>query len=90
MSGRLPLNFDRGHNLRQPLIIMAGFAFISAGGLLVYLFGSQEPWVFAVCLFPATIMGSGIRTPGANPMPEQQEESWTSGEEFQVHRGEVA
>ena len=58
----------------QPLIIMAGFAFISAGGLLVYLFGSQEPWMFAVCLFPATIMGSCIRTPGANLMLEQQEE----------------
>ena len=90
MSGSLLLNFDRGHNLRQTLIIKAGFAFISAGGLLVYLFGSQEPWVFAVCLFPALIMGSGIRTPGANPMPEQQEEFWTSGEEFQVHHGEVA
>jgi len=50
------LNFDGANNLRQPLFIMAGFAFISAGGLLVYLFGSQEPWVFAVCLFPATIM----------------------------------
>ena len=66
--------FDRGYNLHQPLIIMAGFAFISAGGLLVYLFGSQEPWVFALCLFPATIMGSCIRTPGANLMLEQQEE----------------
>jgi len=37
------LNFDRAYILRQPLIIMAGFAFISAGGLLVYLSGSQEP-----------------------------------------------
>lgn len=55
-------------------IIMAGFAFISAGGLLVYLFGSQEPWMFAACLFPATIMSSCIRTPGANLMLEQQEE----------------
>ena len=73
--------------LARRSIIMAGFAFISAGGLLVYLFGSQEPWAFAVCLFPATIMGSCIRTPGANPMRVQQDESRTSGEEFQVHHG---
>ena len=53
---------------------MTGFAFISAGGLLVYLFGGHQPWIFALCLFPATIMGSCIRTPGANLMLEQQEE----------------
>jgi len=40
----------------------------------VYLLGGHQPWIFSACLFPATIMGSCIRTPGANLMLEQQEE----------------
>ncbi len=54
-------------------IIIAGFVFTFLGGLLVYLLGSFQPWTFAACLFPATIMGSCIRTPGTNLMLEQQE-----------------
>lgn len=54
-------------------LIMAGFIGTSAAGMLVYLFGSLQPWMFAACLFPATIMGSCIRTPGTNLMLEQQE-----------------
>ena len=65
---RLSRRFSRRY------IIMAGFAVISATGLLVYLFGIHHPWNFALCLFPATIMGSCIRTPGTNLMLEQQEE----------------
>lgn len=55
-------------------IIIAGFASTFLGGLLIYLLGSLQPWMFAACLFPATIMGSCIRTPGTNLMLEQQEE----------------
>ena len=55
-------------------IIMAGFAAVSAGGLLVYLFGDGQPWAFALSLFPSTLMGSCIRTPGTNLMLEQQRE----------------
>jgi len=55
-------------------IIIAGFASTFLGGLLVYLLGGFQPWTFAVCLFPATIMGSCIRTPGTNLMLEQQED----------------
>jgi len=55
-------------------IIIAGFISTFLGGLLVYQLGSLQPWIFALCLFPATIMGSCIRTPGANLMLEQQEE----------------
>lgn len=55
-------------------IIIAGFAFTFMGGILVSLLGSFQPWIFAVCLFPATIMGSCIRTPGTNLMLEQQED----------------
>ena len=55
-------------------IIIAGFAFTFMGGILVSLLGSFQPWIFAVCLFPATTMGSCIRTPGTNLMLEQQED----------------
>ena len=55
-------------------IIIAVFAFTFMGGILVSLLGSFQPWIFAVCLFPATIMGSCIRTPGTNLMLEQQED----------------
>lgn len=54
-------------------IIISGFVFVFLGGLLVYFLGSFQPWTFAVCLFPTTIMGSCIRTPGTNLMLEQQE-----------------
>jgi len=74
MIGGPALYLRLSRRLPRRSIIMAGFAFISAGGLLVYLLGSREPWVFALCLFPATIMSSCIRTPGANLMLEQQEE----------------
>ena len=43
------------HRFARRSIIMAGFACIFAGGLLVYLFGSLQPRLFAICLFPATI-----------------------------------
>ena len=55
-------------------IIIAGFIWTFIGGMLLYLLGSLQPWMFAVCLFPATIMGSCIRTPGTNLMLEQQED----------------
>jgi MFS transporter, DHA1 family, multidrug resistance protein len=55
-------------------IIKFGFAGISASGLLIALFGSIRPLVFALALLPATIMASCIRTPGANLMLEQQDE----------------
>jgi MFS transporter, DHA1 family, multidrug resistance protein len=57
----------------RPVIIMGGFVCTCAAGMLMYLFGSLQPWLFAVCLFPATIMGSCIRTPGTNLILEQQE-----------------
>jgi DHA1 family bicyclomycin/chloramphenicol resistance-like MFS transporter len=61
------------HRFSRSSIIMSGFVCTCAAGLLVYLFGSLQPWLFAACLFPATIMGSCIRTPGTNLMLEQQE-----------------
>lgn len=74
MIGGPALYLRLSRRLSRRSIIIAGFAAISTGGLLVYLFGSREPWMFAACLFPATIMSSCIRTPGSNLMLEQQEE----------------
>jgi DHA1 family bicyclomycin/chloramphenicol resistance-like MFS transporter len=74
MIGGPALYLRLSRRLSRRSIIMTGFAVISAGGLLVYFFGSREPWMFAACLFPATIMSSCIRTPGSNLMLEQQEE----------------
>jgi DHA1 family bicyclomycin/chloramphenicol resistance-like MFS transporter len=55
-------------------IIAAGFALISASGILVSSFGSTGPLVFAVLLLPATLSSSCLRPPGANLMLEQQQE----------------
>jgi DHA1 family bicyclomycin/chloramphenicol resistance-like MFS transporter len=74
MIGGPALYLQLSRRTARRSIIMAGFACISAGGLLVYLFGQGQPWAFAMSLFPATLMGSCIRTPGTNLMLEQQKE----------------
>jgi len=55
MIGGPMLYLRLSHRFSRRSIIMAGFACIFAGGMLVYLFGSLQPWLFAICLFPATI-----------------------------------
>ena len=55
-------------------IVASGFAVMVAGGVLVSLFGSLGPLVFALSLFPASLMGSCVRTPGAFLMLDQQKE----------------
>jgi len=55
-------------------IIIACFAVISASGLLISFFGGFQPWILTIVLLPATICASGVRTPGANLMLEQQKE----------------
>lgn len=55
-------------------IVASGFAVMIAGGVLVSLFGSLGPLVFALSLFPASLMGSCVRTPGAFLMLDQQKE----------------
>jgi MFS transporter, DHA1 family, multidrug resistance protein len=53
-------------------IIRAGFAAIAASGMLVCLLGNLQPWIFALCILPASIAGSCIRPPSTNMMLEQQ------------------
>lgn len=43
-----------------------------AGGVLVFLFSSLGPLTFALALFPASLMGSCVRPPGAFLMLAQQ------------------
>jgi len=55
-------------------IVASGFAVMIAGGVLVCLFGSLGPLIFALALFPASLMGSCVRPPGAFLMLDQQKE----------------
>jgi len=65
---RLSRSFARG-----PVIASCFIAMI-AGGALICLIGSTGPVFFALALFPATLMGSCVRTPGAFLMLEQQKQ----------------
>jgi DHA1 family bicyclomycin/chloramphenicol resistance-like MFS transporter len=53
-------------------IIVGCYVAIAASGLLVFLLGSLQPWIFALCILPASMAGSCLRPPAANLMLEQQ------------------
>jgi MFS transporter, DHA1 family, multidrug resistance protein len=53
-------------------IIQACFVTIAASGLLICFLGNLQPWIFALCILPASIAGSCLRPPSANMMLEQQ------------------
>ena len=53
-------------------IIRACYLIIAASGLLVCVLGNLQPWVFALCILPASAAGSCLRPPAANMMLEQQ------------------
>ena len=53
-------------------IIWVCFATISISGLLVCILGNTQPWIFALCILPASIASNCIRPPSANLMLEQQ------------------
>jgi MFS transporter, DHA1 family, multidrug resistance protein len=53
-------------------IIRVCFGIILFSGLLVCLLGSLQPWIFALCILPASTAGSCLRPPAANMMLEQQ------------------
>ena len=68
----LYLWLSRSFNRRS--IITSCFVIMIAGGALVCLFGSFGPLIFALALFPASLMGSCVRPLGAFLMLEQQAE----------------
>jgi DHA1 family bicyclomycin/chloramphenicol resistance-like MFS transporter len=53
-------------------IIRTCFVMIAASGLLVCFLGNLQPWVFALCILPASTANSCLRPPAANMMLEQQ------------------
>jgi DHA1 family bicyclomycin/chloramphenicol resistance-like MFS transporter len=53
-------------------IILACYIMTAASGLLVCILGTLQPWIFALCILPATISGNCIRPPSTNMMLEQQ------------------
>ena len=55
-------------------IIQGGFIISAMSGLLVSLLGNLQPWIFALCMLPATVAGSCARPPSANMMLEQQKD----------------
>ncbi len=53
-------------------IIRVCFFTIAASGILVCLLGSLQPWIFALCILPASLAGACSRPPAASLMLEQQ------------------
>jgi MFS transporter, DHA1 family, multidrug resistance protein len=66
----LYLQFSK--RFRIEVIIPVCFGGIVASGVLVALLGNLQPWIFALCILPASIAGSCLRPPSANLMLEQQ------------------
>jgi MFS transporter, DHA1 family, multidrug resistance protein len=60
----------RRHNAVS--IIRTSFVTIAASGLLVCVLGNLQPWIFALCILPASIASNCIRPPSTNMMLEQQ------------------
>ena len=54
-------------------IIWACFATIATSGLLVWMLGNLEPWIFALCILPGSTANSCMRPPSTNLMLEQHE-----------------
>ena len=54
------------------LIIRTCFGVLVISGVLIFTVGNSGPWVFALCLLPASIAGVSLRPPGVNLMLEQQ------------------
>ncbi|MDR3576200.1 MAG: multidrug effflux MFS transporter [Anaerolineaceae bacterium] len=62
------LYLQLSRRIHYKVIIPACFIVIVASGLLVALLGNLQPWVFALCILPASIAGSCVRPPSANLM----------------------
>jgi DHA1 family bicyclomycin/chloramphenicol resistance-like MFS transporter len=73
MSGPL-LYLRLSRSFSRNAVIVSCFATMIAGGALICFFGRLGLLLFALALFPATLMGSCVRPPGAFLMLEQQKE----------------
>lgn len=61
--------------IKRDSIITASYIVTIISGLLVCTIGRTSPWVFALCLIPASLSISIIRPPSTNLMLEQQKEN---------------
>jgi len=61
-------------HISRRTIVTSGFTAVIGGGLLVCFFGNMGPLIFALALFPASLMGSSVRPLGAFLMLDQQKE----------------
>ncbi|MDD4484243.1 MAG: multidrug effflux MFS transporter [Methanoregula sp.] len=70
-----PLLYLRlSRSFSRKTVVVACFLTMIAGGALICSVGNFGPLVFALALFPATLMGSCVRSPGAFLMLGQQRE----------------
>ena len=68
-----PLIFLRlRRRFHSETIIRACFFIIAGSAVLVCLLGNLQPWIFALCILPASIANNCLRPPSANLMLEQQ------------------
>lgn len=68
-----PMIFLRlSRRLHSETIIRTCYFVIAASGLLICVFGNTQPWIFALCMLPASAAGSCFRSPATNMMLEQQ------------------
>ena len=68
-----PLIFLRlRRHFHSETIIRACYFTIAGSAALVIVFGNLQPWIFALCILPASIANNCLRPPSANLMLEQQ------------------
>ncbi len=53
-------------------IIKGSFLVILISGVLVFLLGNLQPWIFCLCILPSSAASNCLRPPAANLMLEQQ------------------
>ena len=58
---------------RRRTIINFCLGAVVAAGAFISLWGGRSPWLFALCLLPATMTISGLRPPATNLMLDQQQ-----------------
>jgi len=59
-------------HFKRNIIINICYVVMIISGLMILIFGSYRPWLFATILFPCTIAGSAMRPPSTFLMLEQQ------------------
>lgn len=65
------LRLARHHHPEK--IVRNAYIVIAVSGFLICLLGNLQPWVFALCMLPATLASSCTKPVAANMMLEQQQ-----------------